>query len=104
MVRKKVIIVSDKSGKELAADETVNVVVRRHPDAEKAKRLHLDPNEVKLLPGYRDDVELVVKWSDGTEVHFSCTAAEFDKFIDPETLEAASYYQGRQKGYSPNAE
>ena len=99
----RLVTTSDRTGRELSPENHVKIVVRKHPDIERSKRLDVSRWEASRVPGARDNVEYTLQYADGHIETRTCTQEEFDSFIKPNTLAEASAAHGRQKGFTPKA-
>jgi hypothetical protein len=98
---RKVILVSDITGKEAEEAEFQRVVVRDHPaSGGEAKALDILPGELDKLKAVENVVTLEIG-SNGEKKTVLCTAAELRKIVSDDVIANASGTRGRQVGYSP---
>src|SRR5689334_3888913 len=90
---------SDLSGADLADDQVVTVLVKRHPDIEDAKVFDASVEELAGLKGMTDLVELELRSRGGQIATVVIRKADFQKFVSNEQLEKFDSARGRRTGY-----
>lgn len=92
----KSIRVSDLTGKELADDDVVTVVVRSEN-----KVFDASAEELASIKRLANVVELELRHANGDTEQVICTQAEFDKVVSADVLAKADSTRGRRTGFSP---
>lgn len=97
---RKVVLVSDVSGKEADESEFTRCVVRSHPSIKEPKKLDVIKGELDALKSAGNLVSIEIG-ENGEKVEVVVTLAEFRKLVKDEVVEAAPGTRGRPVGYSP---
>jgi len=92
---------SDISGRLLADEDAVSVVVRRHPRISGPRQFDAAREELAALRPVEDLVALELTMPGGDIEALTCTVAEFDRVIGAEVLRNAQGTRGRRRGFRP---
>ena len=93
---RKIVLVSDISGKEADEDKFTKIVIRRHPAVEDDKQLDVLVDEAKT---FKSTPNLVTLEVDKKTVVI--TLDEFRKLVPDEVVANAAGTRGRRTGFSP---
>lgn len=99
---RKVVLVSDVTGKEAEESEFTKLVVRQHPSIEEPKQLDIIKGELDALKG-ADNLVSIEIGENGEKQEIVVTLAEFRKLVKDEVVQGAAGTRGRRKGFSPSA-
>jgi len=97
---RKVVLVSDVSGKEADEAEFEKCVVRVHPKSDAPKSLDIIRGELDALNG-ASDLVVIELGENGNKRELVVTYAEFKKVVKDQVVVDAQGTRGRRKGFSP---
>ena len=96
---RKVVLVSDITGKEADEAEFISLVIRQHPAIISPRQLDVLPDEVTKIKSA--DNLVVVEINNGTKTEAVMSLADFQKIVPDEVVAKASGTRGRKIGTSP---
>jgi hypothetical protein len=96
---RKVVLVSDITGKEADEKEFISLVIRQHPAITSPRQLDVLADEVSKVETASDIVILEI--NNGTKTEAVMSLADFRKIVPDEVVTKASGTRGRKLGTSP---